>query len=180
MTALGEYAYVKDLYFEKLVPDYQVRGKKIFFAGYFNNIFAGASNQPIHMEWTNKTAIGGGDYITPLTFPFKVRLLSSTYCWLSNTAMLLTGSERADFRIGKYVAGSGGVGNSFNFTAVGGNINQFTSADNNTFPKEVVDNSAGGYEFDAGDSISIECREQGTITPTTSELQVGLVFEILS
>ncbi len=180
MVSLGEVAYVNKLTFDELIPanDELPKRKRIYLAGYFNNIYSAGSGAVMYMEWTNKTAIGGGEYITPMTFPFKVKLLTSTYCWLSLTAMLLTGTERGDITIGTYVAGAGGVSNNGNYTSKG-LIHQFTSADNNTYPKQVVDNSASGYEFAAGDSICVRSQENGTITPTNSELQVGLVFEII-
>lgn len=180
MTSLGKTAYVGTLNFSKLVPPFDLPRKKLFISGYFNNIYQGSSATPHYMEWTNRTTAGSGNNeITPMVFPFKVKLITSTYCWLSGTAMSLTGVERGDFNIGKYVAGAGGVGNDTNFTPLGGTIHQFTSADNGTFPKVVIDNSAGGYEFNAGEAISIRSIEQGTITPTNSELQVSLVFEII-
>ncbi len=181
MTSLGLEAYVNTLNFKELDPPFELPRKKIFFSGYINNIFSGPSAASKYMEWTNKTAIGGGEYITPITFPFKVKLITSTYTWLSTSAMLLTGVERCDFFIGNYdpTIAAGGVGNSSNFVIKGTNINTFTSADNNTYPKQVIDNSSGGYIFDAGDAIALRSNEQGTITPTNSELQIGLVFEII-
>lgn len=180
MSALGELAYVGKLHFKELSPPFKLPRKKIVFAGYFNNIFSGASNQPIYMEWTNKTAIGGGNFITPMTVPFKCELVSTSFTWYSLSAINLTGVERADFRIGTYTNDiAGGVGNPSNFNPDPTLIYQITSSDNGTFPTFVNTYPSGTHVFNAGDAVSIECREQGTITPTDSEMGVCCVFEII-
>lgn len=175
MTSLGEEAYVGTLTFKELKPFFQPPQKKQFLAGYFNNIFQGASNSPKYMEWTNNTTGGSGQSeITPMVFPYKCKLVSSSISWLSTSPIALTGTERADIAIGTYTNNAGGVGNNANWSQVGALLHQITTADNGTFPRRFATHD---ITFDAGDALSVRSVEQGTIIPNTDELQMCFVFE---
>jgi len=176
MTSLGVDAYVGTLNYKNLNPSFQPPQKKQFLTGYFNNIFQQGSNNPQYMEWTNRTTGGSGNSeITPIVFPYKCRLVSSSISWLSNSPIALTGTERCDIAIGTYLpTNNGGVGSNLNWTQVGGLIHQITTADNGTYPRRSAQHD---ITFNAGDALSVRSVEQGTITLNTDELQLFFCFE---
>ena len=63
----------------------------------------------------------------------------------------------------------------FTFTPFGGTTITWTNADDGTFPTDFITGSLGVVS--AGDDVAVRTTETGTVTPSTSEVTVYIVFE---
>jgi len=125
------------------------------------------------MEWTSNST---GDASVPaIRMVENLKLVKVAYVWLGDSPLLIDVGEKIDFTLRKLTSGARSIIE--NYTSMGA-LFTIARSDNNTNPQATV-TLASPITIAEGDMLAVIGAETGVITPTTGELAITFLFEIV-
>jgi|TARA_R110000787_G_scaffold73122_2_gene162876 hypothetical protein len=148
--------------------------RKLTLTGFVNDL-ASQSDTPgyDYMEWTSNST---GDASVPaIRMVENLKLVKVAYVWLGDSPLLIDVGEKIDFTLRKLTSGARSIIE--NYTSMGA-LFTIARSDNNTNPQATV-TLASPITIAEGDMLAVIGAETGVITPTTGELAITFLFEIV-
>jgi len=174
MTSLGEYAYVGTLNYKTLKQLGEPPKQDVVLQGQMQNLGQAGSGYTF-MEWVSIPSNSG--IIPSIVIPYDCKVKTISVVYMGDEPLRFSApTDSILFDIGKIAdALPSTVPNWTSYTGTTGFLTWDFANNNQTYPRTIAETD---ISISAGDCIGVLAREQGSILPTSQEIQFLLEIEV--